>query len=91
MLLATPRENRRKQKREVMAGLIGALVEISKLPESDAAEWLSSAESAVEFLKENVHSDRMVLYASMPNVLIHAVLAPLDPRPQRARWRTESG
>jgi hypothetical protein len=61
-----------------MKRLMEALVRISKLPETDAAEWLSSAESSIEFLKENVQSDRIVLYASMLYVLIHAVLAPLE-------------
>lgn len=61
-----------------MKHLMEALGRISKLPETDAAEWFSSAESSVEFLKENVQSDRMVLHASMPCVLIHAVLAPLE-------------
>ena len=61
-----------------MNRLMEALVRISKLPQTEAAEWLSSAESSLKFLKENVRSDRLVLYASMPCVLIHAVLAPLE-------------
>jgi hypothetical protein len=58
--------------------MMEALGRISKLPDIDAAEWLSSAESSVEFLKQNVESDRTVLYASMPCVLIHVVLGPLE-------------
>jgi len=60
-----------------MKDLMKALDRISKLPDIDAAEWLSSAESSIEFLKQKVESDRVVLYASMPCVLIHSVLAPL--------------
>jgi hypothetical protein len=51
---------------------------ISRIPEADAGEWLSSAEKSVEFLKQHVQSDRLVLFASMPRVLIHVVLAPLN-------------
>jgi hypothetical protein len=60
-----------------MNRIMQALSKLSKLPEENAAEWLSSAESAVDFLKENVQSERLVLFASLNSVLIHAVLAPL--------------
>jgi hypothetical protein len=50
---------------------------ISDVPVEKRAEWLSSAECAIEFLKENALSDHVVLYASLPHVLIHGVLAPL--------------
>ncbi|MBV8754452.1 MAG: hypothetical protein JO328_16440 [Hyphomicrobiales bacterium] len=53
------------------------LTGISQIPEANAGEWLSSAEKSIEFLKENVQSDRLVLFVSMPCVLIHVVLAPL--------------
>lgn len=53
------------------------LLEISVLPETNQGEWLSSAESAVDFLKENAQSDRIVLFASLSCTLIHGVLAPL--------------
>ena len=43
----------------------------------DLDSWLISAESSIDFLQENVRADRLVLYASLPHVLIHAVLAPL--------------
>ena len=42
-----------------------------------SGEWLEGAEASIEFLKENVRADRIVLYANMPHVLIHGVLAPL--------------
>jgi hypothetical protein len=61
-----------------MKRLMEALARISKLPGTDGAAWLSSAESSVEFLKQSTESDRMVLYASMPCVFIQAVLAPLE-------------
>ena len=57
--------------------VLRALESISRIPEADAGEWLSSAEKSIEFLKLNVQSDRLVLFASMPCVLIHVVLAPL--------------
>jgi hypothetical protein len=60
-----------------MKRIIESLTKISKIPATGAAEWLSSAESSVEFIKENVQSERIVLFASMAHVLIHAVLAPL--------------
>jgi hypothetical protein len=60
-----------------MKRLIEALRKISQIPETGKADWLSSAESSIEFIKENVQSDRLVLFACMPHVLIHAVLAPL--------------
>lgn len=62
------------------------LLEISVLPETNQGEWLSSAEGAVEFLKDNAKSERIVLYASLSCTLIHGVLAPLEKldRPDRA-------
>jgi hypothetical protein len=53
--------------------VLRALESISRVPET----WLSSAEKSVEFLKRNIQSDQLVLFASMPCVLIHVVLAPL--------------
>jgi hypothetical protein len=53
------------------------LAEISRVPEGDASDWLSSAESAVEFLKENARLEKTVIFASMGCTLIHSVLAPL--------------
>jgi hypothetical protein len=61
------------------------LSELSNIPVEKRAEWLGSAESATKFLKENALSDYVVLYASLPHVLIHGVLAPLpalDPADQ---------
>lgn len=43
----------------------------------DPAGWLIGAESSVEFLKANAFAERVVIYASLPFVLIHGVLAPL--------------
>jgi hypothetical protein len=51
---------------------------LSDMPVEKRAEWLSSAECAIEFLKENALSDHVVLYASLPHVLIHSVLVPLS-------------
>jgi hypothetical protein len=54
------------------------LLSLSKVPTADSEMWLISAEASVEFLKENAKTDEIVLYASLPHVLIHGVLAPLD-------------
>ena len=43
----------------------------------DPTTWLIGAESAVEFLKANALAGRVVIYASLPFVFIHGVLAPL--------------
>ena len=40
-------------------------------------EWLTGAESAIEFIKQNAAAERVVLYANLPHVAIHGVLAPL--------------
>jgi hypothetical protein len=58
---------------QVMKRLLG----ISKVPTKNPGEWLSSAEDSVEFLKENGASGWIVIYASLPCVFIHSVLAPL--------------
>jgi hypothetical protein len=55
---------------------IAALKAISQAPATGEAEWLIAAEDSVAFLKENVQSEEMVIYASAPATLIHAVLAP---------------
>jgi hypothetical protein len=60
-----------------MKEIMKRLLEISKVPEKKPGEWLSSAEDSVAFLKENGASEWIVIYASLPCVFIHAVLAPL--------------
>jgi len=55
---------------------IAALKAISQAPATGEAEWLIAAEDSVAFLKENVQSEEIVIYASAPSTLIHAVLAP---------------
>jgi hypothetical protein len=57
--------------------ILRALKAISQVPATNPGDWLSSAESSIEFLKANVQSDRLVLFASMPCLLIHSVLGPL--------------
>ena len=56
---------------------IEALKAISYAPASDQDTWLIAAEDSVVFLNENVQSEEVVLYASGPATLVHAVLAPL--------------
>jgi hypothetical protein len=43
----------------------------------DQGAWLNGAESSVEFLEANAYHERVVIYAALRYVLIHAVLAPL--------------
>jgi hypothetical protein len=43
----------------------------------DLNAWLAGAESAIEFVKHNARGEWIVLYACLPHVLIHCVLAPL--------------
>jgi len=57
---------------------ITRLQAISKLPGTGGAEWLVTAEDSVEFLKANAQSDEVVIYASGPATLIHAVFAPVQ-------------
>jgi hypothetical protein len=54
-----------------------ALKAISQAPATGEAEWLIAAEDSVVFLKENAQSEEIVIYASGPATLVHAVLAPL--------------
>src|SRR5580693_5092044 len=61
-----------------MKSLLEALATISKVPEKNPGKWLSSAQDSIEFLKESIPFERTLLFVSMPAVLIHAVLAPLD-------------
>ena len=42
----------------------------------DTDAWLSNAEAGVAFLQQNLGADRLVVYASLPHVLIQTVLAP---------------
>ena len=56
---------------------IEALKAISQAPTTSEAEWLITAEDSVAFLKENAQSEEIVIFASGPATLIHAVLAPL--------------
>lgn len=52
------------------------LLAISRAPSEPDTNWLCDAEDSVAFLKTNAQSDEVVIYASGPAVLIHAVLAP---------------
>lgn len=56
---------------------IAALKAISQAPATGEAEWLIAAEDSVAFLKDNAQSEEVVIYASAPAMLVHAVLAPL--------------
>jgi len=56
---------------------IEALKAISQAPATSESGWLIAAEDSVAFLKENAQSEEIVIFASGPATLIHAVLAPL--------------
>lgn len=57
---------------------IADLKAVAKAPASDAGKWLVDAEDSVGFMRQNAHSEEMVIYAGGPAVLIHAVLAPVQ-------------
>lgn len=44
----------------------------------DIDTWLTGAESSIEFLQYNAQADRVVIYACLSHVVIHAVLARLS-------------
>lgn len=44
---------------------------------TDQDDWLLGAELSIEFLRQNPLSDDIVLFASLPHVLVHGVLVPL--------------
>jgi hypothetical protein len=60
-----------------MSRVLEQLKQLAEIPPQDAGQWLSSAESGVEFLKGHLRSDTTILYASLNAVMIHAVLVPL--------------
>jgi hypothetical protein len=51
---------------------------ISQRPGTDGADWPVGAEDSAEFRKANAQNDEVVICASGPAMLIHAVLAPLQ-------------
>jgi len=60
-----------------MSNTLTALKRLAALPDSDPGAWLSSAEDGVRFLKEHLHEDKTILYASLNAVMIHGVLVPV--------------
>jgi hypothetical protein len=59
-----------------MSTVIDALRVLAKLPDGDAGQWLSSAESGVKLLRNQLRTNTTVIYASMNAVMIHGVLIP---------------
>lgn len=45
--------------------------------DGDRSAWLLDAENSVEYLKDNIRGDEIVIYAGGGAVLIHGVLAPI--------------
>jgi hypothetical protein len=62
-----------------MANPVIALKHMSIPPTEEASfnTWLQ-LEDAIAFLKDNTRDDQFVLYASLPNVFIHAMLVPSE-------------
>jgi hypothetical protein len=62
-----------------MANPVNALKQMSIPPTEEASFniWLQ-LEDAIAFLKDNTRDDQFVLYASLPNVFIHAMLVPTE-------------
>jgi hypothetical protein len=60
-----------------MANPVNALKQMSIPPTDEASfnTWLQ-LEDAIAFLKENARDSQFVLYASLPNVFMHAVVVP---------------
>ena len=71
-----PLASTRKQPRPNYPPEMQQLFELSSQG-ADADSWLTGAESSTVFLKDNARAEKVVLYASLPHVLIHGVLAPL--------------
>ncbi|MFY9854962.1 MAG: hypothetical protein WAK26_13890, partial [Terracidiphilus sp.] len=62
-----------------MATPVDALKQMSIPPTEETSfnTWLQ-LEDAIAFLKDNTRDDQFVLYASLPNVFIHAMLVPSE-------------
>jgi hypothetical protein len=53
-----------------------ALSALAWASEEDSVAWLLGAETSIDFLRDNVTRDELVIYASGGAVLVHGVLAP---------------
>jgi hypothetical protein len=62
-----------------MANPVNALKQMSIPPTDETLfnSWLQ-LDDATAFLKENIGDDQFVLYATLPNVFIHAMLVPVE-------------
>ena len=56
--------------------ILSKILPIARIPDSDPSDWLEEAEKSVDFLKLNLTSDEVVIYASGPHMWIHSVLTP---------------
>lgn len=54
------------------------LIALSQPPENSKGDWLSKAEAGVDFLQQQALADETIIFASLPNSLVHAVLAPRE-------------
>jgi len=58
--------------------IIADVMKIGFAPEGEPNDWLESADSAVDFVVKNAHSDEIVLYTITGQTFIHAVLTPIS-------------
>jgi hypothetical protein len=49
---------------------------LSERPPTDESAWLAAAAEAPNYLVDNSRSEDVLIYASMPHVFVHGVLAP---------------
>jgi hypothetical protein len=66
----------KKFKPQAMLSNINYLRTLSEPPTTDLEDWLSDVNSSLNFLNYNSQNSSLVIYASLPHVLIHGLLAP---------------
>lgn len=52
------------------------LLPLARIPDVNRGDWLENAEQSVDFLKDSLTADEIVIYASGPHMVIHSVLTP---------------
>ena len=57
--------------------ILQSLIDLARMPDTDGGNWLENAEQSVRFLTRSCKAnEEIVLYASGPHLLVHAVLVP---------------
>lgn len=54
------------------------IISLSRIDPEDPQLWLSRAEDAIDFLKENAQSREIVIFATLPHVFLQGILVPID-------------